>query len=147
MLSDVAIHTAKPRDKPSLGLRVRQNWHLTVALLTVTLRRMYYAAGTLNYRRPYKYRDYPTLRTPKMRCAIALLASLFLAVISANQAEAAPNPQLALQGLLTGDAKIDRALIEAFRRGYQRGQEDEARSKLEDEARSKLPEKKTTAPK
>jgi hypothetical protein len=35
-----------------------------------------------------------------------------------------PNPQQALQGLLTGDKLRDRMVTEAFQRGYQRGVED-----------------------
>jgi hypothetical protein len=49
-------------------------------------------------------------------------------------ATAAPDARQALQGLLTGDTMIDRGLIEAFQRGYQRGRDDEAQA-----SKAKLP--------
>jgi hypothetical protein len=53
--------------------------------------------------------------------------SVMLALPSASQAS--PDPPRDLSGLLTGDSKIDRALEQAYMRGYQRGKADEAKSK------------------
>jgi len=58
----------------------------------------------------------------------AILVALFLGLIAATPAVAqSPNVQQMLQGLFTGDQNQDRALQEAFERGYQRGRQDEAR--------------------
>jgi hypothetical protein len=52
--------------------------------------------------------------------AAALFAILCVASPLAY-ADAAPDPYLALQGLLTGDKMINEALINEFRRGYENG--------------------------
>jgi|SwirhisoilCB1_FD_contig_41_7365807_length_701_multi_2_in_0_out_0_2 hypothetical protein len=55
-------------------------------------------------------------------------AAAFIGLASVSPAAAQmPNVQQMLQGLTTGDQGRDRALQEAFERGYQRGRQDEAR--------------------
>ena len=59
-----------------------------------------------------------------MKVVVAATVAGF-AVLFPSYAFAAPDAQQALQGLLTGDKISDRALVDAFQRGYKRGREDE----------------------
>lgn len=49
-----------------------------------------------------------------------------------------PNVQQLLQGLLSGNQDQDRALRDAFERGYQRGREDEARLHTDRDRRDRV---------
>ena len=59
-----------------------------------------------------------------------IMLFLLAGASSASHAANPPSSQQALQGLLTGNKVQDRALAEAFQRGYQRGGED-ARTQCE----------------
>jgi hypothetical protein len=57
--------------------------------------------------------------------AAALLGLATIAPVAAQTSSV----QQMLQGLFTGDQKQDRALQEAYERGYQRGRDDESRQR------------------
>jgi len=61
--------------------------------------------------------------------AAALGLATGLAAAPLPAAAQTSNVQQMLQGLFNGDQGHDRALQEAFERGYQRGREDEARQR------------------
>jgi hypothetical protein len=72
-----------------------------------------------------------------MRLTACLLSCFLCATYSdACRAQQTPDPQQALQGLLTGDKAGDRIIVEAFQRGYQRGAEDSQRQCRADIARA-----------
>ena len=60
----------------------------------------------------------------------ALVACSFLLPAAAH-AQQAPSWQQSLQGLLSGNQNQDRAVRDAYERGYQRGRQDEARLQAE----------------
>ena len=68
------------------------------------------------------------------RPIIATVSCWLLMLALPSVAQAAPDPQRDLSGLLTGDSKIDHAMETAYMRGYQRGKADEAKA---NEAKSK----------
>lgn len=72
-------------------------------------------------------------RTTSAALAGLLLTTSLLATPASAQA---PNVQQLLQGLLSGDQNQDKALRDAFDRGYQRGREDEGRRLRSDRGRS-----------
>jgi hypothetical protein len=65
------------------------------------------------------------------RATTAVFTSLLLTLLPLNSSIAANKSEAeqALQGLLPGNISGDRALVEAFGRGYQRGREAEALSR------------------
>jgi hypothetical protein len=77
---------------------------------------------------------------------ITIAVGLALVVLLVSKlpaiAQGMPDARQALQGLLTGNSLQDRALIEAFERGYRRGREDGIRAANES---TKSPKSKSPA--